>query len=78
MDLSVIIVNWNTKQLLIECLNSLAPATVKCRMEVIVVDNASTDGSPEMVLAMYPWIKLMRNSENLGFARANNVLAASG
>ena len=73
LDLSIIVVSWNTKDLLLEC---LASATNDCRRfksEIIVVDNASSDGSPEAVQDKYPNVKLIRNKKNLGFAKANNV-----
>lgn len=73
MDLSVIIVNWNTRLLLEECLESLYNPAPQRSMEVIVVDNASTDGSCEMVESSFPQVKLIRNSQNAGFARANNI-----
>lgn len=75
MDLSIIIVNWNTKNLLGRCLRSLEEHEGTCRrpsVEVFVVDNASTDGSAVMVRAEYPRVRLIVNAENVGFARANN------
>lgn len=71
MDLSIIIVNWNTRTLLTQCLHSLSPPP-PLSPEVFVVDNASTDGSPVMVRAQFPWVTLIENAENVGFARANN------
>lgn len=71
-DLSVIIVSWNTKELLKNCLEPLFRETKKATLEVIVVDNASADGSPEMIEKEFPGVHLVRNEENLGFARANN------
>jgi GT2 family glycosyltransferase len=73
MDLSVIIVSWNGKRYLEECLESLSVAPPLRSTEIIVVDNASTDGSAEMVAARFPHIKLIRSEENLGFAKANNL-----
>ena len=67
MDLSIIIVSFNVKKLLRECLKSL-PALV----EVVVVDNASVDGSARMVAKEFPKCKLIKNKENLGFAKATN------
>lgn len=75
MDISLIIVNWNGKDLLRECLQSVrkerahpdAPTT-----EVIVVDNASTDGSAAMAREEFPEMQLIENSENVGFAAGNN------
>lgn len=71
-DLVVIIVNWNVQDLLRECLRSLRAACEGLTVHIVVVDNASTDGSATMVAAEFPEIDLIRNSENLGFARANN------
>lgn len=72
MDLSVAIVNWNTRHLLDRCLKSVFETTDGIELEVIVVDNASTDGSAAMVREKWPRVKLIENKENLGFARANN------
>jgi len=71
-DLSIIIVNFNTKQLLYECLDSIQSKVKEITYEVFVVDNASIDGSAEMVEREFPWVKLIKNKENLGFAKANN------
>jgi GT2 family glycosyltransferase len=73
MDISVIIVGWNTKHCLEQCLESLAAPPPRRRMEIIVIDNASTDGSAEMVESRFPHVELIRSSENLGFAKANNL-----
>lgn len=72
-ELSVVIVAWNAKRYLELCLNSLAEAPPKRRMEVFVVDNASSDGTSEMVESSYSWVKLIKSAENLGFSRGNNV-----
>ena len=74
LDLSVVIVNWNVRELLRRCLRSvLASGRLGgLAMEVIVVDNASSDGSVEMVRAEFPPVRLIANEENLGFTRANN------
>lgn len=90
-DLSIVIVNWNTRDLLAACLESVIsnhsvvgdhPEITDHRLvstgqrslvtEVIVVDNASSDGSVAMVRDRFPWVTLIENTENLGFARANN------
>lgn len=73
VDVSVIIVNWNTKQMLLDCIESLIKETHKYTMEIIVVDNASADGSPDAVRKHYPEIKLIVNKANLGFSKANNI-----
>ncbi len=71
-ELSIIVISWNTRELLTSCLNSIYAYTSNLDIEVIVVDNASTDGSPEMVAADYPHVILLRNEQNIGFGRANN------
>src|ERR1017187_10230241 len=70
---SIIIVSWNARDYLKQCLESLTPAVCRYPMEIIVVDNASSDGSPEMVEGSFPHVRLIRNSANLGFARGNNL-----
>lgn len=72
MDFSVIIVNFNTKELLKNCLSSVF-SQVGLKFEVWVVDNGSEDGSVQMVKAEFPKVRLIRNKENLGFAKANNL-----
>jgi GT2 family glycosyltransferase len=73
MDISVVIVGWNAKHYLELCLESLAVAPPRRSMEVIVVDNASADGSAEMIEARFPNVKLIKSSENLGFSKGNNL-----
>lgn len=73
MDVSIVIVNWNACQITCDCLKSVYGQTGNINFEVIVVDNASTDGSAEMVKRNFPRVTLVENSENLGFARANNI-----
>jgi len=72
MKLSIVIVNWNTKRQLKWCLNYIHQRTKNLLYEIFVVDNASEDGSDKMVEENYPEVKLIKNSSNLGFARANN------
>jgi len=72
VDLSVIIVDWNTRDILRNCLTSIETHLAAVSHEIIVVDNASSDGSAEMVAKEFPWARLIRNVENVGFARANN------
>lgn len=73
MDLSIIIVNRDTEELLEECLLSLRRSKRTLSWEIWVVDNASEDGSVQMVQTEFPEVKLVVNRENLGFARANNL-----
>jgi GT2 family glycosyltransferase len=73
MDVSVIIVNWNTRRRLLDCLASLYRTTKGLSFEVIVVDNASTDASVEAVTAAFPAARIIVNSVNAGFAKANNA-----
>jgi GT2 family glycosyltransferase len=73
---SVCIVNWNCRDMLRDCLRSLHPRRQRLRAEVIVVDNASTDGAADMVEREFPRVTLIRNSTNAGFARGNNQAAA--
>jgi O-antigen biosynthesis protein len=72
MTLSVIIVNYNVKQLLKECLQSVVIATEGVDSEIWVVDNHSSDGSVEMLQTEFPTVKLIANKENPGFSVANN------
>jgi GT2 family glycosyltransferase len=72
IDLSIIVVNWNTKDLLAQCLQSVYGTVSNLDFEVIVVDNASTDGSSTMVHNHFPQTRLIGNTENKGFAQANN------
>ena len=71
-ELSVVVVSYNTRDLLADCLRSVMKETRSLDSEVWVVDNASSDGSCERVEREFPEVRLLRNEENLGFARANN------
>ena len=71
-EISIIIVNWNTKRLLLDCLASVFKTVQNVSMEIWVVDNASIDGSVEAVRHSYPDVKIIQNNKNLGFAAANN------
>ncbi|MBI2355815.1 MAG: glycosyltransferase family 2 protein [Candidatus Doudnabacteria bacterium] len=73
MDLSIVIVNFNTKKLLQKCLESVFASQTNCQFEVLVSDNGSVDGSVEMVKAEFPKVKLLENKANLGFAKGNNA-----
>lgn len=70
--LSIIIVSWNTQDLLRKCLSSILDIIGTPQFEVIVVDNGSSDGSAAMVSAEFPQVILVTNDENLGFAKATN------
>ncbi len=70
-ELSVIILNYNTKELLEDCLNSVKAHMDEVSMEVIVSDNSSTDGSPEMIKKKFPWVKYIEGP-NEGFSKGNN------
>lgn len=72
-EISVVIVGWNARHYLELCLDSIAKAPPRRTMEVLVVDNASTDGSAEMIESKFPWVKLIKSTENLGFSKGNNV-----
>jgi hypothetical protein len=73
MDLSVVIVAWNAKHYLELCLESLTSTPPRRSMEILVVDNASSDGSAEMVVSRFPTVRLIKSEENLGFSRGNNL-----
>lgn len=72
MDISVIIVSYNTEEVLINCLKSLKVALKDFTSEVFVVDNNSVDETVATVKKDFPWVKLVANRENVGFSRANN------
>ncbi len=71
-ELSIIVVNYKTKDLLRDCLTSILKDNSKVSVEVIVVDNASMDGSVEAIRKEFPWVKCIENTINSGFAAANN------
>ena len=70
---SVIIVSWNAREYLMQCLASLSAETCRYPMEIIVVDNASSDDSADCAANSFPNVRLIRNTENVGFAKANNI-----
>ena len=72
-DASIIIISFNTKVILKECLESVIRESVNLRVEIFVVDNDSADGSAEMVEQEFPDVRLIRSDVNLGFGAANNV-----
>ncbi len=90
MDLSIIIVSWNVADLLADCLDSIAAAPVVRvgpdgaergdtgpRVEVIVVDSASGDGTSALIRERFPWVRLFAETENVGFTRGNNLALAA-
>ena len=76
-DVSVCIANWNCVDLLRRCLQSLFEQPQGVPFEVVIADNASTDGAADMVAAEFPQVILIRNADNRGFARASNQAAAA-
>lgn len=72
-ELTVTICSWNTVNDLRDCLQSLEPEHRETGCEVLVVDNASSDGSPDMVKAEFPWVRLLRMDRNLGFTGGHNL-----
>ena len=75
IDVSVCIANWNCRELLRGCLESLHDLPQGVRVETIVVDNGSADGAADMVAREFPEVILVRNTANAGFSRANNQAA---
>lgn len=72
-DVSIIIVSWNTSDYLERCLAAIPRAAAGLTIEIIVVDNGSTDGTQAMLAEKFPRVRVIQNPENLGFGRANNV-----
>jgi N-acetylglucosaminyl-diphospho-decaprenol L-rhamnosyltransferase len=72
-ELTVIVVTWNTRELTLRCLETLFDNTPDLRMQVIVVDNNSDDGSADAIARGFPQVHVIRNPGDFGFARANNV-----
>lgn len=77
MDLSVVIVSWNTRDLLARCIRSLQASELPPETDILIVDNASSDGTASSVHRMFPDLVLMRNDKNVGFAAANNIALSS-
>lgn len=73
MDLSIIIVSYNTRELLKQTIESIIATVGTLAYEIIVVDNASRDGSAEMIRMEYPGVRLLMNDRNVGFSKANNL-----
>lgn len=76
IEISIIIVSWNVAKLLADCLDSIRSEADSLSLEVWVVDNASSDDSVAMLRDEYPWVHVIANSENCGFARGNNQAIA--
>lgn len=72
IDVSILLVNWNTRDMTLECLASIYRQTTRVSFEVIVADNGSTDGSAEAIAEAFPQVILLAGQENLGFAAATN------
>ena len=72
MDVSIIVINWNTRDLLAQCLESVYVNPPDSEFEVVVVDNGSSDASAILVREQFPQVRLFENVENIGFVRANN------
>lgn len=72
MDLSILIVNYNTCQLTVDCLRSVFASETEYTYEVIVIDNNSKDESVQTIRELFPQVRLIENTENTGFAKANN------
>ncbi|MGQ9619510.1 MAG: glycosyltransferase family 2 protein, partial [Bacteroidales bacterium] len=70
MELSVIIVNYNVRYFLEQCLNSVIKASSDIKCEIFVVDNNSADGSCSMISTLFPAVKIIINNYNAGFAKA--------
>lgn len=75
LELSIIIVNYNTREMVLDCLESVYAETQDLTFEVLVVDNASHDGSAEAIAEAYPQVRLFALDENTGFAGGNNLAA---
>ncbi|OWJ84111.1 glycosyl transferase family 2 [Haematobacter missouriensis] len=75
-ELTVIIISYNTRELTLAALRTLYKTTRKTAFHTVVYDNDSKDGSPEAIAAEFPQVELIASKDNLGFARANNVVAA--
>lgn len=73
MKVSIIVVNYNTSDLTVNCLHTIYEKTKDIDFEVIVVDNASNDNSVEIIREKYPLVKIIASKENLGFGKANNL-----
>jgi GT2 family glycosyltransferase len=73
LELSIVILSYNTREMLRRCLSSVQAHAPRCPHEVLCVDDASSDGSADMVATEFPWVRLTRNPTNRGYAASNNV-----
>lgn len=73
MEISIVIVSYNTRELLTDCLHSIEAATANLKIETFVVDNNSQDQTVASVRKKFPWVKLIAKNKNLGFSKANNL-----
>jgi GT2 family glycosyltransferase len=73
MQLSIFVVSYNTRELTRECLRSILDSGLRAEYEIVLVDNASADGSADMVASEFPSVRLIRSPDNLGFAAGNNL-----
>jgi GT2 family glycosyltransferase len=73
VEVSIVIVSWNAKKYLVDCLESIARHCSARNYEIIVVDNASTDGTGELIADRFPNVRFIQNDSNLGFAKGNNI-----
>jgi GT2 family glycosyltransferase len=74
-DLSILMVNWNTREMTLACLRSIYAEAPTTSFEIILVDNGSQDGSAQAIASAFPQVKLIAETRNHGFARANNIAA---
>lgn len=74
-ELTIIIVSYNTRDLSLACLQSLYRSAIQTRFQVVLIDNASSDGSADAIRAAYPQVQVISSANNLGFAAANNLVA---
>jgi GT2 family glycosyltransferase len=73
ISVSVVIVSWNAREFLLQCIDSVSEQLGDVSAEIIVVDNASSDGSAEAVRHRFPHVRIIQNAQNVGFAAANNI-----
>lgn len=73
MKLSILIVNWNSREYLSKCLDSIRDASGELDIQIVVVDGGSFDGCAEMLASNYPEVRFVQSAENIGFGRSNNL-----